>query len=189
MRHVQVTDGDGQVDGLADDAARMVETPDLVVHPGEVAEILDRRIAATTVEIVNERRSETRAEDHRIAAHTNAVFGIAGVLDKRSGRRANPVAAPAGIEPDAFAIDARTCCPEDLQGLGVSPKLHADLVQDSIGVAFDDHGRVRIEEIEHRYLADEKRRGPGRFGGPRLDLPSASGPSPGHVNASDINRS
>ena len=174
VRHAQVTDRDRQIDRFADDAAGVVKTPDLVVHSGEVAEIFNRCVAAAAFEIVDERWSETRAENHCIAANANGAFGIAGVLHKGPGRRANPVAAPAGVEPDAFATDAGTSRPEDLQCLGIPPKLHADFVQDSIGVVFDDHGRFRVEKIGHRDLADEIRRRPGGSCGPRFDSPATS---------------
>ena len=94
--HLEMALVDGQVDRLADRSARMVDVRAHIGELHEIAEILDRAVAAALVEVVDEGRAVVRREDGRLAADLDAALadcGRPGCIARersRSAARARP---------------------------------------------------------------------------------------------------
>ena len=104
--HVVVPLVDRQVDRLADGAAGVVQERRHVRQLDEVAEVLDRPVAAAVVEIADERRA-VRGREHRVgAADLDVVRRVAGDLrERRRRRRLDELAAEPTREAHALAVD------------------------------------------------------------------------------------
>ncbi len=101
MHHVEVPLVYGDVDRLADGASRVMHGRRHVGEFHEVAEVLDGRIAAPVIEIVDEGRSVDWSEDGRSVTDLDVPVGIAGMLHERGGRRFEDLAgkAPGQTKP------------------------------------------------------------------------------------------
>ena len=110
---------DRKVDRFAEGAAAVMERCGHVGQTGEVAEVLDGRVAPSVLEITHERRSVGRGEDEVGIADRDAALGVASVLDegRRSGGR-HQLAGQALWKTDPGAVDFGTTPAVDLEGLG-----------------------------------------------------------------------
>src|SRR5512134_427950 len=94
----------------------------------EIAEILERRIAANAIEVAHEGRAVDRREDCRLAADLHVALGIARVLDERFGRRLQNRTAEALGKAYAAFLDVGAGLLPHLERLWVVAKLDADLL-------------------------------------------------------------
>ena len=78
--HVEVALVDRHVDRLAHSAAGMVDRRRHVGELHEIAEILDRAVAAALVEVAHEGRTVDRREHGGVAADLDRALGVARVL-------------------------------------------------------------------------------------------------------------
>ena len=87
--HIVMAFVNRQINRLAERSAGMMEIRQHVSQFGEVAEVLDRSIAPPLIKIADERRPIDRSKHHCIATNLYIPRRIAGMLDKRGGRRLN----------------------------------------------------------------------------------------------------
>ena len=149
MDHVEVPLADGDVDGLADRAATVVEVRRLVRQLDEVLEVLDRRVATTVVEVECERRTVVGREDRGVAADLHAAGRVAAVLDVLARRRRlHDLTAHATREVHAGPVDVGARVGEHLQRGWVVADLDTHLVEDRLGVALDDLEALVADDLE-----------------------------------------
>ncbi len=104
--HVQVALVDGDVHRLADRAAAVVEVRREVRQLHEVAEVLDRAVAAAAVQVADERRPVVGREHRVRSADLDVVRLVARVLRELSWRgRLDDLATHPAREPDPLALD------------------------------------------------------------------------------------
>ena len=82
--HVEVPLVDGHVDRLAHRSAGVVEPRGRVRELHEVAEVLDRAVAPTLVEVAHERGAVRGREDRPLAAEDDVVPAVARDLQSDS---------------------------------------------------------------------------------------------------------
>ena len=145
--HVEVTLVHRHVDRLADGAPGMVDRRRHIGELHEILEIPKRCIAALAVEIAHEGRAVDRGKDHRLAADLNRSFRIARVLgiDRWRGLQKRP-AKPLG-EMDMLATHFGTGLFPHGQRLRIAED-DADLLENGIGIAFDDRERLFVQHLE-----------------------------------------
>jgi hypothetical protein len=69
----------------------------------------------------------------------DVVCGIAGLLREFAGRgRLDQSPGKATLETHPFAIHVRTGIAQQLERLGITAELHADVLQDGIGIVLDE---------------------------------------------------
>ena len=170
--HVEVPLVDRQVHRLAHRPAAVVEVRAQVGELHEVAEVLDRPVAAAAVQVAHERRAVGRREDRGVAADPHAALRVAGVLDELvRGARLDDLPAHPAREPDALALDVRAGVAEQLERVGVAAELEADLLEDDVGVVLDEAQALLAQHLERRQRPGQERdvlriqRGPGRLAG------------------------
>ena len=156
--HVVVALVDGQVDRLADRPARVVEPRRDVRELHEVAEVLDRPVAATAVEVANERRSVCRSEDRVRAAEHDAALRVPGELGELARRgRLHELSAHPAREADALAVDVRPGVAEEHERIGCVAEIDAHLREDRVGVLLEDREALLAENLERGERAREER--------------------------------
>ena len=154
--HLEMALVDRQVRGLAQGAAAVVERRARVGQLHEVAEVLDRRVAPAVVEVVDERRTVGRHEDHVRVADHDAALGVAGTLREAPGRRGlHQRAAHPALEADARALDVGAGRAEDLDRLGVVDDLDADFLQEGVGVVLDRLEALGGDHLDRWQLAGQ----------------------------------
>jgi hypothetical protein len=161
--HVEVALVHGHVDRLAHRTTR-------VVHPGrdegqlhEVLEVLDRAVAAASVDVVHERRAVDGSEHGPVAADFDIAGGIAGMLGVGRRRGAAEGAGEALGKADAATLTVGAGGREQSVRARIVAELDADFLQDRLGVGLDDGERLFTEEIGRRNVArdvGDRRRGP-----------------------------
>ena len=154
--HLEVALVDRQVDRLAQRSAAVVERPAGVGQLHEVAEVLDRGVAAAVVEVVDERRAIGRHEDHVRVADLDAPGGVARDLGEEARRgRLDDRAAHAAREADALAGDVGAGAPEDLGRLREVDDLDADLFEEGVGVGLDLLEALGRDDLDGRRAAGQ----------------------------------
>ena len=117
----------------------------------EVAEVLDRRVAAALVEVAHERRAVRRREHRVLAADGDAARRIARVLDEIARRaRLDDAAAHAGRTAHALAVDVGAGGLPDGQRFRVVAVLDADFREDGVGVALDRREALLVQHLVAR---------------------------------------
>ena len=163
IKHVEVALVGGQVDRFADHAARMMQPRQGLVQLHEFDEIGVGGIAAAAVEIVHERRSPRGAEHRGIAAKLHVIGGIARMLDELAWRRGlDGAAAEARLEAHPRALNVASRVMEDRQDFRIAVKLHSRVLENGLGVAFDELEALRGEHIEGFELTGDERGPHGR---------------------------
>ena len=145
--HLEMALVDGQIDGLADRAAGMVDERREIGELHEILEILDRAVAASMIEIVHERRAVIGREHRRVAADQHVALGIARMLDVARGRRGAELAREPAREPHALALDVGARVAKARQRGGIIAEVDADLLQQRLGVALDDREPFLAQDL------------------------------------------
>ncbi len=149
--HVVMALVDRHVDRLADGAARVVQERRQVRQLDEVAEVLDRPVAAPVVEVADERRAVGRREHGVRPADLDGVNRVPCHLrEGRGSRRLHDLPGEAAREAHALAVDVGTRVPEQLQRLGRVAELDADLLEHGVGVLLDQREVLFREHLERR---------------------------------------
>jgi hypothetical protein len=79
----------------------------------------------------------------------DGIGGVAGMLRKVARRRGlDEGAGEAALEADALALDIGACAAEQLERLWIAAELHADFLQDRIGIALDELQAFFAEQAE-----------------------------------------
>ena len=152
--HVEVPLVDRQVHGLADRAAGVVQRLRQVGELHEVAEVLDVRVPAAFVEVVDERRAVGGGEHRVRAADLDVARGIPGVLRELARRRRlDQPAAQASRHAHPLAVDVRTRGLPDCERFRVLAELDADLLEDGVGVVLDEGEALFAQHLVHRNVA------------------------------------
>ncbi len=156
--HLEMALVDRQVDRLAERPAAVVERPTRVGQLHEVAEVLDGRVAASVVEVVDERRAIGRHEDHVRIADLDAPGVVACALREEARRgRPDDRAAHAAREPDALAGHVGAGAAEDLGRLGEVDDLDADLREQGVGVGLDLLEALGRDDLDRGQAAGQVR--------------------------------
>ena len=147
--HVVVPLVDGDVDGLADGASRVMEERRHVGELHEVAEVLDRPVAATVVEVAHE-RGAVRGSEHGVhAADLDVVRGVARDLGElgRCGRL-DELARESTREPHALAVDVGARVLEQGERLRRVAEVDPDLLEHGVRVLLDQRQVLLREHLE-----------------------------------------
>jgi len=134
---------DRHVDRLAHRAARVVQPGRGIGELDEVAEVLERAVAAPAVELRHERRAVSGANTVWLAPIWTLLAGLRACwvnsrgADRRTISRARPRGTCTRHSPLMRAPAARAGCAPQADGLEVAADLEADLIQQLIGVALD----------------------------------------------------
>ena len=156
--HVVVPLVHRHVDGLADGAARVVQERRHVGQLDEVAEVLDRAVAAPVVEIADERRAVGRCEHGVRAADLDGVHRVAGDLrEGRRGGRLHDAAGEPAREAHPLAVDVGAGVLEQLQRLGRVAELDPHLLEHGVGVLLDQRQVLLGEHLERLQRARDVR--------------------------------
>ena len=146
INHVEMPLVNRKINRLTDRAAR-------VMHPGghlgqlhEVLEIDDRGVATPPLEIRDERRTVGRGENHTVTTNGDARGGIPAKHLKYRWGGGTKRADEAWFESSPLAVHPRASLPEKVQRLTVVD-LHADLVEDPVGVFLQTDQVVLVEEF------------------------------------------
>ena len=135
--HVQMALVDGDVDGLTEGAAGMVQGRRLIDQFHQVAEVFDGAVAPAAVEIADERWPVDRGEDRRIATDVDVALRIAGQLVEFGGRRLQEISGETAGHSHPLAVDVGTGIAPQRQRLLVVAKFDADLGKNGFGIRFD----------------------------------------------------
>ena len=156
--HVEVPLVHRHVHRLADRAARVVQPRRRVRELHEVAEVLDRPVAAPAVEVAHERRPVRRGEDRALPAEDDVVRPVPRHLRElaRSGRPDERAAQPAR-EPHALALHVRARLQEELERVWRVVELDPDLFEDPVGVLLERREAFLREHLEGRQRPGEER--------------------------------
>ena len=157
--HVVVALVHRQVDRLADRAARVVEPRRDVRELHEVAEVLDRPVAAPAVEVAHERRPVGGREDRVLPAEDDVVRPVPRDL-RELARARSP--ARAGGTGRAGTGRARRRRPrprsrEELERVGGVAEVDPDLLEDRVGVLLERREALLGEDLERRQRPREER--------------------------------
>ncbi len=156
--HVVVPLVDGEVDRLADRPAGVVEPRRDVGELHEVAEVLDRPVAPSAVEVADEGRAVRGREDRVRAAEDDAALGVAGDLGELARRgRLHELAADAAREADALAVDVCAGVAEELDRVGGVAEVDPDLLEDRVGVLLDHREALLGEDLDRGERAGQER--------------------------------
>jgi hypothetical protein len=128
---------------------------------------------------MDEGGTEGRREEGIVAADHHGVRGIARVLGELGGRGGlDDLAAHAALEADPLALHLGARVLEEGQRLRVVAELHADLLEDGIGVPLDDLAAFVAQDVEGADAApDIRRAGHGRLRRSALPRPALA-PAP-----------
>ena len=141
--------GDRDIHQLADAAAGNMQAGQHLGDLQEIEIVLGRRVAPSLVEIMHEGRAAAGREDDAGSADMDGVGGVAGMLDEIAGRgRLDEGAGEAALEADPLARHIGAGVAQQFQRLGIAAELHADFLQDRIGIAFDELEALLAEEAE-----------------------------------------
>ena len=120
----------------------------------EVAKVLDAGIAPAFIEAAYEGRSVGGREDRVGAADDDVVRGIARVLrELPRRRRLDQRSAHPAWKAHPFLAHVGARLPEQLQRLRVVAEVDADLLEDRVGVVFEQFQAVVTEHLVVRNLA------------------------------------
>ncbi len=145
--HVEVALGHRDVHWLAQRAAGMMQARRHVDELGEVAEILDRRIAAAFIEIADEGWAIDGCEDGAVAADHHIVGGVPGILRVFARRRLDEL--PHQPPGKAHAVALGIGCRRLGIGTGVLPHADGFLVLVEVDAGFLKHGfGVVLDEFQ-----------------------------------------
>ena len=134
QHHIQMPFVDRNIRRLADCAARVVQPGAAIGQLHEVLKILQRRIAAATLEIGDKGRSIAGHQDNIVTAQRDGVGRVAGVkLELCRGGRAQ-LSGQSGGEADPFAHNHCARRREQVKRHLVAAKLDADGCQDPVGL-------------------------------------------------------
>ena len=153
--HVEMALVDRHVDRLADRAAGMVQPGRGLRELHEVAEILDRAVAAALVEIHDEGRAVGRREDDALAADLHRLGRVARMLGELRRRGLQDLAQHARLEPHQHAVDLRAGPLPMLERCRIVAELDADLGQDAVGGLFDPDEVLLGQDVVGRDVADD----------------------------------
>ena len=186
--HVEVALGHRNVHGFTQRASGMVQAGQHVDELGEVAEVLDGRIAAAFIEVADEGRAVNRGEDSVVATDGDVVCRVAGMLHIFARRRLDQRAHEALGEAHAVALGvgrrglhiSAGILPHAC-GLIVLIDVEADFLQNRFGIALDQFKLlVREGLIGPDGAADEARvLDGGRSAGGAAGIGTASGAATG----------
>ena len=158
--HVQMALVHRHVGRFHNRAAGVVQVRGGVGQLHEVLEVLDGRVAAALIEIVNKRRAVGRDQHRAVTTDGDVARGITRVLHILFGRCGlNNGAAQAGRKPDAGAIDIGPGIFEQLEDLRVIEKVDAYFMEQAIGVVLDKCKALFIEDVDVGNFAFDKRCG------------------------------
>ena len=135
--HVEVALVDRHVDRLADRASRVVHRRRHVGELDDVLEILELRVAAPLLDVVDEGRAIDRREDRVAAAHFHRSLGIAGKLREGGRRGRDQMAREPARKAHPFAVDVGAGILEERERFRVVAKVDPDLFQDRVRVLLD----------------------------------------------------
>ena len=153
--HVEMALVDRHVDRLADRAARRMHRRCHIGELHEIAEILDRRIAAVAFEVTHEGRAIDRREDRRLPANVNAALRVARMPGEFLWRGLQQFAAKTLGEMYALATNIRTGVLPELERFRVLTELDADFLQNAIGIVFDQAEAFLIQNFVFANLAGD----------------------------------
>ena len=164
IHHVQVPLVDRQVDGLADRPARVVEVRRGVRELHEVAEVLDRAVAAAVLEIAHERGAVRRGEHRARAADLHRVRRVPRDLGEGAGRgRLYELPCEPAREADTLAVDLCASFLQQRAGVGRLAEVDADLLEDRVGVLLDEREALLGHDLDGGERAGDE--GDGLDGG------------------------
>jgi len=153
--HIEVPLVHRHVDRLADRTARMVQPGRCLRELHEIAEILDRAVAAAVVEIHHEGRAVSRSKHHRLAADFDRARRVARVLREDRRRGLQHLAQQARFEPDQRVVDICAGAPPMIQRHRVIAELDADFSEDRIGRRLDADEIFFRQDVVGRDVADD----------------------------------
>jgi hypothetical protein len=145
--HVEMALVDRHVDRLAHRAARMVDRRRHIGELHEIAEILQRRIAAVAVEIAHEGRAVDRREDRVVAADLDRFGRIARMLGELGRRGLQQFAAQPLGKMHPLALDVGTGLLPHAERFGVVAELDADFLQHAVGIGLDQRQALLVEHL------------------------------------------
>ena len=148
--HLEMPLVDGQIDRFADGAARMMDERREIGELHEIAEVLDRAIAPTLVEIMHEGRAVVGREDHGVAADDDVARGVPRVLHITGRGRCAELAGEAAGKAHPLALDFATGPFEQGERARRLAKLDADFLQQGLRVALDDCKSFLAEHFRER---------------------------------------
>ena len=153
--HLEMALVDRQVDGLAHRSARMMHVGAGIGQLHEVAEILDRAVAAALVEVVHEGRAVDRSEHEVGAPDMDRAFRVSGMLGEvaRCGR--NQLAGEAARKMHALALDVAAGALEQIERALVAAELDADLLEQRFRIVLDDLEAFGAEHFRDRNAAPD----------------------------------
>ena len=156
--HVVVPLVHRKVDRLAHRAARVVQERRRVRELHEVAEVLDRAVAAATVEVADERRAVRRREHGRRAPQVDGVRRVAGDLVELARRRRLDELAGETREGTGPARRRRRSRrrSEQLERVGRLAEVDADLLEDRVGVVLDRLEALLGQDLDRRQRAGDE---------------------------------
>ena len=148
QQHVEVALVHGDVGGLADRAAGMVQPFRHVAELHELAEILHRRIAPPAGRVAHEGGAVDRRADQVAPADQHRFLGVAGRLGELAGRGGAELARKPAGDAHALALDLGAGLAPQLQRPGVVDEIHPDLGQHRFGVGLDGLQRLGVQHLE-----------------------------------------
>ena len=107
----------------------------------EILQILERPVAAAAIEIVDERRPAHRREYGRIAAEAHVARRVARMQRELARRRLQQMPRKAARDVHPLAVDIGAGPLPQAQGFRIAPEFDADLLENGLGVVFDDLDR------------------------------------------------
>src|SRR5581483_6620987 len=185
--HLEMPLVDRQVDRLTHRAAGVVQVRREVRELDDVAEVLDRPVPASAVEVAHERRPVRGSEHGRVAPDPNAVGRVPRLLDELR-RRARLHDAPAHPprEPNALALNVGAGLSQRGERLGIAAELDADALEDRVRVVLDQLEPLLGEHLDRLQRARDERHVLGDRVEPRRlarRAPAAPSPGPGLAHA------
>ena len=178
QEHVEMALVHRNVSRLTDRTARMVQPFGHIAQLHEIAEILNRGIAATTLGIMHEGRAIDRRQDQIATTDLNIALGVARILGKGLGRCGNQLAGQTARNMHPLALHIRPRRAPQRQRPFVLDKVDTYLFQNGLGVPFNDLQRFFVQNLEIRNVALDElcglkgHRGPFRATGRPAATPS-----------------
>ena len=132
----------------------MVQARRSVGQFDEILEILERRVTAPLVDVIDERTAVGRYEHRVLAADLHVAFGVARVLGVFGGRRClDNGAAQAARKAYPDTVDLSAALFQDVEGLGHVAEFDTDLLEDRVGIVFNQLQTLFVEHLEEWNLA------------------------------------
>jgi hypothetical protein len=145
--HVEVTFVHRNVDRLADGAPGMMDRRRQIGELHEIAEILDRGVAAPFVIVADEGRAIDGREDSVPAADEDAALWIPGVLGELAGCGLDERTHEALGKADAVALHIAAGGPPHVESLGIVAEIDADLFEHGLAIALDEFEPLLAQDL------------------------------------------